>query len=131
MFLLLVPAPVSVTVTNDQVSPIRPIGSDVTLTCTVELSPAVDVPVTVNTLWTGPDGFMTTNTAQPAFGNTYSSSVIISSFGREKSGNYTCSVSVSSANSILTTSEIRAGSARVTTGEANVASMTVFFMIPN
>ena len=97
----------------------------------MELSPAVDVPVTVNTVWTGPDGFMTTNTAQPVIGSSYRSSVMISSFGREKSGNYTCSFSVSSANTILTTSDIRVGSARVTTGEANVASTTVFFMIPN
>ena len=87
----------------------------------MELSPAVDVPVTVNTVWTGPDRFMTTNTAQPVMGNTYSSSVMISSFGREKSGNYTCSVFVSSANTFLTTSDVRVGSARVTTGEANVA----------
>ena len=74
-----VPPPVNVTVTSDPVSPIRPIGSAVSLSCTVELSPAVDVPVTVNTVWTGPDRFMTTNTAQPVMGNTYSSSVMISS----------------------------------------------------
>ena len=120
LHLYTVPPPVSVNVTSDPVSPIRPVGSVVTLTCTVELSPAVDVPVIVNTVWTGPDGFMTTNTAQPVMGNTYSSSVMVSSIGREKSGNYTCSVSVSSANTILTTSEIRVGSARVTTGEASV-----------
>ena len=59
-----VPNPM-VVVSSDPVSPIWPVGSDVNLTCTVELSPAVDVPVTVNTVWTGPDGFMTTNTAQP------------------------------------------------------------------
>ena len=116
----------SVTVTSDPVSPIRPIGSDVTLTCTVELSPAVDVPVTVNTVWTGPDMFMTTNTAQHVMGNTYRSLVMVSSFGRDKSGNYTCSVSVSSDNTIPSTSDVRVGSARVTTGEANVASLYVF-----
>ena len=119
---MIVQAPISVDILSDSFSPIRPIGSAVTLTCTVELSPAVDVPVTVNTVWTGPDGFMTNSTAQPVMGNatTYNSSVMISSFGRNQSGNYTCSVSVSSANTILTTSDIRVESARVTTGEANI-----------
>ena len=42
----LVPDPISVIVTSDLDSPIRPIGSDVSLTCTVELSPAVDIPLT-------------------------------------------------------------------------------------
>ena len=90
MFLCLtVPAPTSVTVTNGSVN----VGSTVTLTCTVELSPAVDVPVTVNTVWTGPDGFMTTNTAQTVIGSTttYTSTTIVS---RERSGNYTCTATV-------------------------------------
>ena len=93
MFLCLtVPAPTSVTVTNGSVN----VGSTVTLTCTVELSPAVDVPVTVNTVWTGPDGFMTTNTAQPVMGSTttYTSTAMVSSFGRDQSGDYTCTATV-------------------------------------
>ena len=93
MFLsLTVPAPTSVTVTNGSVN----VGSTVTLTCTVELSPAVDVPVTVNTVWTGPDGFMTTNTAQPVMGSTttYTSTAMVSSFGRDQSGDYTCTATV-------------------------------------
>ena len=45
---------ISVYATSHPVRIIRPIGSNVTLTCTVELSPVVDVPVTVNTVWTGP-----------------------------------------------------------------------------
>ena len=86
MFLCLpVPAPTSVTVTNGSVN----VGSTVSLTCTVELSPAVDVPVTVNTVWTGLDGFMTTNTGQSVIG--YTSTTIVS---RERSGNYTCTATV-------------------------------------
>ena len=61
-----VPNPMVVTITSDPVSPIQP----VTLTCTADLSPAVNVQVIVNTEWTGPDGFMTTNTAQPVMGST-------------------------------------------------------------
>ena len=92
-----VPDPTSVIVTNDPVSPIRPVGSDVTLNCNVELSPAVDVLVTVNTEWTGPAGFMTTNTAQPVMGSTttYTSIAMVSSFGRDQSGNYRCTATAS------------------------------------
>ena len=117
--LLSVPPPVSVTVTSDPVSPIQPfIFPTVTLTCTVELSPAVDVPVTVNTVWTGPDGFMTTNTAQPVTGRTttYTSTAVVSSFGRDQSGNYTCSATVTSNSQYLTDSS-KSGSKNVTTGK--------------
>ena len=103
-------------VTSDPVSPIRPVGSDVTLTCTVELSPAVDVPVTVNTVWTGPDGFMTTNTAQPVRGNptTYTSTAMVSSFERDQSGNYTCTATVISTFQFISGSELQPGTARIT-----------------
>lgn len=36
-------------------------GSSQNLTCNVEMSPVVDVLVTVSTVWTGPAGFTTTN----------------------------------------------------------------------
>ena len=117
MFLCLtVPAPTSVTVTNGSVN----VGSTVTLTCTVELSPAVDVPVTVNTVWTGPDGFMATNIAQPVMGSTttYTCTTMVSSFGRDQSGDYTCTATVSSTSSFLTNS-MGSSSTRVTVGKAN------------
>ena len=74
----------------------------------MELSPAVDVPVTVNTVWTGPDGFMTTNTAQPVMGSTaiYTGTTIVSSFGRNQSGNYSCTATVSSNSSFLYNSSV-------------------------
>ena len=77
--IVLVPNPM-VVVSSDPVSPIRPVGSDVTLTCTVNLSTVVNVEVDVNTVWTGPAGFMTTNTAQPVMGSTttYTSSATVS-----------------------------------------------------
>ena len=105
-------------VSNDPVSPIHP-GSDVTLTCTVELDPAVDIPVIVNAVLTGPDGFMTTNTAQPVMGSTttYTSTVVVSSFGRDQSGVYTCTAAVSSTSSLISSS-MQTTSARVTTGKA-------------
>ena len=99
----LVPGMIYVNISSDPVSPIWPFGSDVNLTCTVELSPAVDVPVTVTTVWTGPDGFMTTNTTQTVMGSntTYTSVVMVSSFGRNQSGNYTCTATISSTAPFL------------------------------
>ena len=57
------PAPVSVMLSSDVPNSIPPFGSSVTLTCAVELSPAVDVPVTVNRVLTTDEGFTTTRTA--------------------------------------------------------------------
>ena len=112
--LLTVPAPTLVTVTHGLVS----IGSDVTLTCSVTLSLTMNS-VTVNILWTGPDGFMTTSTAQPVMGSTttYTSTAMVSSFGRDQSGNYTCTATVSSTSSLLPDSESQSGTARVTVGK--------------
>ena len=115
-----VPLPTSVTVTSVPLSPIRPVGSDVTLTCAVELNPMVDIPVTVITVWTGPAGFMTTNTAQPVVGNTtfYISMVIINLFGRNNSGVYTCRATISSASlNPFINDSMTSSSTRVTVGK--------------
>ena len=99
MFLsLTVPAPTSVTVTNGPVN----VGSTVTLTCTVELSPAVDVPVTVNTVWTGTAGFRIANTAQQ-MGNSdiYISTTTVTN---DYSGDYTCTATVTSTSPFITSS---------------------------
>ena len=111
-------------------SPIRPVGSNVTLNCTVELSPAVDVPVTVSTVWTGPDGFVTTNTAQPVMGSTttYISTAMVSSFGRDQSGQYICTVTVSSTSFILSSSS-QSGTARVTTGKTTDTGLNNFLYV--
>ena len=114
-----VPVPESVYITSDPRSPIRPVGSNVTLICTVELSPAVDVPVSVNTVWTGPDGFKRNIAAEPVMGSntTHASTTMIRSFGRTESGNYTCDVTAyitsqchpSSCNASSTTKRISVG----------------------
>ena len=112
------PAPKSITLTSAPVTPIRPIGTDVNLTCTVELSPLVDIAVIVTTEWTGPVGFMTTNTAQPVMGSntTYTSTANVSSFGREESGNYSCRAYVSSTTPFVTGTEEISRVAYITTG---------------
>ena len=110
----------SVIISSNRTIPIRPVGSDVTLTCTVELSPAVDVPVTVNTVWTGPAGFNTTNTAQPIAESTtiYKSTVIVSSFARNQSGNYNCTANTSiPSNPFISNSVPRTGMERITVGK--------------
>ena len=118
----LVPPPTSVTITSDPVSPIRPVGSDVTLTCTVVLSTAVSVEVDVSTAWTGPDGLETINNAHSVIGSTttYTSKAMINSFGRDQSGNYTCTATVSSTSSFLTGSGSQSGTARVTVGKVDI-----------
>ena len=116
---ILVPKPVSIVLTSDPVSPIRPIGSAVNLTCTVELSSAVDVPVTVDTVWTGSDRFTTTNTAQPVIGSsaTYISIAMVSSFGRNQSGGYICTVSITSLSPFLIDSDESSSVSNITVGK--------------
>ena len=78
----------------------------------------MDVSVNVNTVWTGPAGYMTTNNAQPIVGSTaiYTDTAMVSSFGRDQSGVYTCSATVSSTSSFISDSSLSRGTARVTVG---------------
>ena len=100
-------------------NPIRPIGSAVALTCTIELNSAVNVPVTVNIVWTGPDGFRATDFMQPTAArlNTYKSLVTIEHLGRNQSGNYTCAVTVISAHSMIEDGAQVTAVERVTAGK--------------
>ena len=107
-------------VTSHPVSPVQAIGSNVTLTCAVELSPAVDVPVTVNTVWTGPAGFMSNATAQPVTrsaikNSTYTSTATVMSFSRNKSGDYICRATVIPQSTFVTYSSL-SGIKRITAG---------------
>ena len=113
----IVPAPSSIHITSIPASPIRPVGSDVTLTCTVVLSPAVDVPVTVSTVWTGPDGVML-STSDPVKTNLirYTSTAMVTSFGRDQSGVYNCTATISSMSSFISDSSSSRGTARVSVG---------------
>ena len=96
------PVPTSVSVTSDQPNPIRPIGSTVTLTCTVVLAEYVEG-LTVNTEWTGPNGFSQNGMAQRMGSTTtYTSTAMVSSFGRDQSGDYTCTATVNSTSSFIT-----------------------------
>ena len=85
-----------VVITSTLASPIRPVGSPVTLTCTVDLSPAVDVPVTVNIRFSAPAGVAITPMPNPVMVNTtrYTRTAMVESFGRNQSGEYTCTATV-------------------------------------
>ena len=81
------------------------IGSAITLTCTVELSLAVDVLVTVNVQLSDPAGSLLTTTPPSVSGSTYSFSTTIQMISFTPSGVYTCIASVSSTSPFLTASQ--------------------------
>ena len=82
----------------------------------------VNIPVTVVTQWTGPAGFMITNTAQSIMSSiiSYSSTIAVDSFGRDESGIYTCIATATMTSSFLRDSASRNGAARITVGEATI-----------
>ena len=74
-----------------------------TLTCTVELNPAVDVSVTVSTKLINQTVSSLTATTQIASDLTdiYTTTTVISLFGRNWSGVYTCTATVSQVSMFL------------------------------
>ena len=74
--------------------------------------------LTVNTVWTGPNGFSKNGMAQ-RMGSTanYTSTAMVSSFGRDQSGDYTCTATVRPTSSFLTSSSSNSGQERVTVGK--------------
>ena len=107
----------STSVTSNPASPIRPIGSAVTLICTVVLSPAVDVPVAVNIHLSDPTGSPLITTTPSVSGSNYTSIAMVNSFGREDSGLYTCRVSISSTLPFIRNSNPKSVASKVTIGE--------------
>jgi hypothetical protein len=87
------------------------------LTCTVELSPAVDVPVSVTTEWSGPERTMfLPNKIIPAMMvnvTTYTSTATID---LARNGNYTCQATVSSGGT--------------TSGSTNIAVGNIYMYFP-
>jgi hypothetical protein len=85
-------------------------GASVTLTCAVELSPVVDVPVTVNTEWTGPADvmFMPANPVPAVMVNitTYVSTV---SVGAAETGSYSCQATITSGGTTSGSTDITVG----------------------
>ena len=110
-------APMLISISSNPASPIRPIGSAVNLTCTVILSPLVNVPVTVAIHLSEPFGSPLTTTTPSISGSTYTSTAMISSFGKEESGFYTCRASISSNFPFIRDSRPNSVTSKVTVGE--------------
>ena len=111
-----VPAPSSVIVSSNTPNPIRPVGANVTLTCTVTLLEAVDIEVNVNIRWTGLDEQpIMSKDAVPFYieNNTYISNITIISFGNTHSGDYNCTARMSVDNQ----EAMATNSSRITTGK--------------
>ena len=85
--------------------------SSFTLTCTAELNPAVDVPVTVNTVWTGPDGTILTSAtrSEKKSFTLYASVNTLHSVDSADSGNYTCTVTVEDGVEVSASTNITIG----------------------
>ena len=88
----------------------------------ISSSPMVNVPVTVNTMWTGPDNFNRNVMAQQMGSTTtYTSTVMVSSFGRDQSGLYTCTATVSSTSPYIMNRMATAIPIRVTVGKLYIS----------
>ena len=120
----IVPSPVNVSVSHDD----RIIaGSSFNLTCTVVLSPLVDVSVNVTTKWTGPNGtvFNPQTLSQPTIisKKLYTSTANVNA---ARNDNYTCQATISpkheSAEFIIG-SDAMMGSATVTVGKYYIISV--------
>ena len=88
-------------------------GSSPILTCTVELNPVVDIPVSVNTEWTGPDVmFMPTNPVPAVMVNItlYTSTVTVNA---ANNGSYTCQATVNSDGMMSGSTDITVGMSRL------------------
>ena len=110
----------SVTLTSDPLSPVWPVGANVTLTCTVELSLAVDVPVTVNVHLSDPAGSPLITTTTSVSGSNYTTIAMVNSFGREESGNYTCTADITSSSLFFTKSGSKSTISYFTVGKERI-----------
>ena len=75
-------------------------GSSSNLSCTVKFSPAVDVPVTVNTVWTGPALTIVTTTSLMMENLVrYIATAMVDA---ARNGSYICQATVSSSSQFTT-----------------------------
>ena len=82
-------------------------------------SEAVGLPATVNVQLSDPAGSPLTTTTPSMSGSTYTSTAMVSSFGRDQSGNYTCTVIINSTlYPFLIDSDSQSDVIRVTVGKS-------------
>ena len=108
LFLYAVPAPSHVILRQNKINPIRPVGSNVTLTCTVELPSTVataTAQLIVDIQLADPAGnTLSGGSSMQVFVSTYISRATITSFERHHSGIYTCEATISSNSPYLSES---------------------------
>ena len=120
--IFLVPTPEYIGISSNQTSPIQPIDSAISLTCTVELGPAVmdsDLSLLIVETQLSRDGTELNITDQKMTGTTFIYTYLIDSFGRNDSGNYNCTATVRPLeNSMyLIVGDPLSNTTRVTTGD--------------
>ena len=116
------------TVTASPDDTINTRGSSLILTCSIELSEAVDIAVSVNTVWSGPSGTQFTSFATMMTATTYTSSASFSSSVSSDSGEYTCRVTVSSTSPFVQTSNEAVGSKRVKGMHITITTLHAYCM---
>ena len=85
-------------------------GSTLTLTCTVELSPAVNIPVTVNTEWTRPTiATLDRTTSLQESLTIYRSENGLNSVESADSGQYSCIIEIVSGVKLSASTNIEIG----------------------
>ncbi|KAL5486424.1 hypothetical protein EMCRGX_G018896 [Ephydatia muelleri] len=89
-----IPQPI-INITAVALSQVIAIGSNITLTCNIQLDPSVDSNVTVNRTWTGPAGTALSGSAPNKNGSIYQTTLSLISLKTTDVGIYTCSVTVS------------------------------------
>ena len=104
-----VPQP-TVHLVSDAPNPILS-GTSPSLTCSVELSPSVDVPLMISTVWTGPGERIITSATPPIAGSLthYTSTVVINSIESVDSGEYACAMSIGSEISMSARKSVSVG----------------------
>ena len=109
LFYPTVEAPTSVMVSSSKN------GSSMDLTCSITLARAVPTDVTVEVMWTGPDGSSLSDGTTPTGTNiSYSSTLSLSSVSVSDAGTYNCTATLTSASLYLISSTSVAGYTEVT-----------------
>ena len=97
-----------VSLTSDRPSPVLS-GSSINLTCSVELSPEVPIPVTVSTVWSGPVLTNAPNYAKQESLTLYRSTFTLINVESVHSGQYTCNVTIGSGIEASASTSIEIG----------------------
>ena len=109
LFYTTVEAPTSVMVSSSRN------GGSMDLTCSITLARAVPTDVTVEVVWTGPNGSSLSDGTTPAGTDTsYSSTLSLSSVSVSDAGTYNCTATLTSARPYIISSTSVAGYTEVT-----------------